>query len=396
MGTKTIRASFLPLIDAAILIAAHQRGFAEEENLHIDLARETSWANVRDRMAIGHFDVAHMLAPMPLASNLGLTPIALEMVVPMAMGLGGNAVTVSNALYEAIGSPSGVADPTSAGLALKQHILEREARDEPRLSFGVVHTHSSHNFELRYWLSAVGIRPERDVELVILPPPYMVDALKQGTLDGYCVGEPWNSLARSKGVGQMLTTKKAIWMSSPEKVLGVREGWADRHPHEMSALLRSLYSAAQWCGRAENYEALADLLALPDYLNLDGSLLHRALIGAAGFEPFANAATFPWQSHALWLYSQMVRWGQVEHAPAHADKARRTYRPDLYRAALAKTDAIMPSASSKVEGALQVPTPVGTAGGTLTLGPDGFFDGLIFDPDLVDQYITGQRNSENT
>ncbi|MEP3277587.1 MAG: CmpA/NrtA family ABC transporter substrate-binding protein [Stappiaceae bacterium] len=387
-----IVAGFIPLIDASVLIVAREKGFAETEGIDLHLVRETSWANIRDRLSIGHFDVAHMLAPMPLASNLGLTPFDQRIYAPMALGLGGNAVTVSPELLDACGLE--VANgPTDAVNQLKKIVKNRNENGEAKLRLGVVHPFSSHNLELRYWLAAGGIQPDNDIDILILPPSLMADALAARRLDGYCVGEPWNSVALASGTGQVLTTKHAIWASSPEKVLGVPASVIDAHPEAVAALLRACYASARWCTHQDNRTELAQILTRPDYLALEQPIVEAALSGEAGFEPFEKAATFPWQSHALWFYTQMVRWGMLEHTGTSAETALRTYRPDLYRSALADIGAVLPSASSKVEGALREAVPVGATGGALILGPDGFFDGRTFDPDQVDAYIESQRSA---
>ncbi len=399
-----IHAGFLPLLDSAILVTALERGFAREEGIDLHLARETSWANIRDRMAVGHFDVAHMLAPMPIAASLGLSQIPLNVIAPMALGLGGNAVTVSKSLHNAmVAANQGPLDsPLAAGSALNQTLKERIQTGERKPVFAVVHPYSGHNYELRYWLAANGIMPERDLDLVIVPPPLMSDALKAGTIDGFCVGEPWNSVAVAQDAGVIIATKSEIWRCSPEKVLGVSAQFADSHPEILGGLLRALVRAAIWCGDAGNHDDLATLLSQPHYINLDKMRLAPALSGQFPvvrgtphhvedfFLPFERAATFPWKSHALWFYSQMVRWGQVEWNAASLDKVSAAYRPDIYRGALKHMGLAIPAASSKVEGALERPTPVGSVQGTLLLGPDGFFDGQIFDPDEIENYIKAQ------
>ena len=378
-----IAAGFMPLTDSLLLVVAKERGFAGAEGVDLALIRESSWANIRDRVAVGHFDVAHMLAPMPIAATLGLTPIAVPTIAPMALGLGGNAVTVSNALWgrmKAAGAPDDFA-PIAVGRALAQVVDGTERR----LRFGVVHPHSGHNYELRYWLAASGIDPDRAVEIVILPPPLMPDAVATGGIDGYCVGEPWNSVAVDEGTGRIATVKAAIWPRSPEKVLGMSEGWAAANPEALAALLRALYQAAEWCGQPDNHAEAAALLARPDYLGLPAELIGRALSGrirvAQGqelqvpefFLPHAHAATFPSATHALWLYTQMVRWGHVPHSAANAGRARASFRPDLYREAIAPFGAALPR------------------GDTAALGPDAFFDGRGFDPADLDSYIASQR-----
>jgi two-component system, oxyanion-binding sensor len=403
--TPQVVAGFMPLLDSSLLVAAREKAFAEAEGLDLVLVRETSWANIRDRLAVGHFQVAHVLAPMPIAANLGLTPLAVPTIAPMALGLGGNAVTVSNELWARMADEGAVADfdPAMAGRALKAVVAQRVARSDPPLRFAVVHPYSGHNYELRYWLAACGIDPSREIDIVIVPPPLMADALASGGIDGYCVGEPWNTAAAVQGRGHIATVKAAIWRSSPEKVLSAAAKWAQDNPETLAALLRALCHAAQWCADPGNHQELARILSGTAYvarpvkwmlqglsgeLDTGGGHLHRA---EDFFVPFAKAATFPWRSHALWFYSQMVRWGQVAHTVEHAAIARETYRPDLYRAALKPLGIALPVANAKVEGALRSATPVGSARASLVLGPDGFFDGSLFDPDQLDAYIAGQK-----
>lgn len=395
-----INSGFLPLTDSAILVVAKEKGFAEEEGIALKLARETSWANIRDRLAVEQFEIAHSLAPMPIAANLGLTPFDTKLIAPMALGLGGNAITVSNAVFDAMAATGDIASQPArqVGLALAQIVKARRENGQKPLQFGVVHPFSAHNFELRYWLAGVGIQPDKDIDIVVLPPVLMADALISGQIDGFCVGEPWNSVAVAKSAGKIATTKSAIWASSPEKVLAVNAIWAERNGSAMQALLRAFYAASIWCSEAEHVEELAELLAKSTYLDQPVSTILPALNGgllgekstSAFFEPHARAATFPWQSHALWFYSQMVRWGHVSHSAERALVAQETFRPDIYRAAIVPTGAAVPSANSKVEGALRETIAVGASSQTLLLGPDGFFDDRFFDPDHLDLYIRSQ------
>lgn len=405
MSGHQIVAGFIPLLDSAILVTAKEKAFAEAEGIDLTLVRETSWANIRDRMAVGHFQAAHLLAPMPIAANLGLAPLAAKTIAPIALGLGGNAITVSNSLWSWMLAHGATADlnPATTVGALQKAIAEQKAKGGQPFKFAVVHPFSGHNYELRYWLAAGGIDPERDVDIVIVPPPLMADALAGGAIDGYCVGEPWNTAAAIAGVGRIATVKAAIWRSSPEKVLGVAAAWAEREPDAVAAFLRALCRAAQWCGAPQNRRELAELLAQPGYVDRPAEWMEHGLSGVLDvgggetrreddfFVPFAKAAMFPWKSHALWFYSQMVRWGQVAHTRENANIARETYRPDLYRAALQPLGIALPAANAKVEGALEQSTPVGSAGASLTLGPDGFFDGALFDPDRLDEYIAAQK-----
>ena len=371
----TVVVGFMPLLDCASLVVAVERGFAAQEGLDLRLVRETSWANIRDRIIVGHFDAAHMLAPMTIAATLGIGHIKARFIAPISVGLGGNAITVSLPLWEQMAREGATAgDFTSAqGAALKRVIAARERAGHQPLTFGMVYPFSCHNYELRYWLVAAGVDPDRDVRLVVIPPPFLADALRAGQIDGFCVGEPWNSVAVDAGIGAIVTPTTALWPLSPDKVLGCRAEWAERYPEQLAGLLRALYRAAVWTGQPENHAEVAKLLAEPRYVGTSAGLLHRALAGRLALRPGAEPvpladfyvpsshhANFPWVSHAVWFYTQMVRWRQVEFSAEHLAAVRETYRPDLYRAALARLDPDIPPTDLKVE---------------------RFFDGRCFDPE---------------
>ena len=398
-----IRIGFMPLIDCAPVVVAALLGHAEREGLRLSLEREQSWAAVRDRISIGHLDAAHMLAPMPIAANLGLTPFSAPLVVPLSLGPAGNTVTVSGALASAMrdaGAP-GDLDAAEGVRAMKRVVDERARQGLPQLKLAIVHGHSAHHYQLAYWLAAAGIVQERDVELVVVPPPRMPSALADGLVDGFCVGEPWGSIAAADSGARIATTGTHIWRGSPEKVLGLRRDFAEARPDLVLKLVRAVHRAAEWCDRAENKRELAELLARPDILGVPSEIVRRGLerrlvglaggdVEAPGFMTFASSAgTFPWVSHAAWLYAQMVRWGQVEHTPESYAAACASYRPDLARAALAPLGVPLPKADAKIEGALSAPTPIEATAGALAIGPDGFFDGGVFDPDDIDGILAG-------
>lgn len=405
VSKAVVRIGFIPLVDAAPLIVAHECGFAAAERIELHLSRETSWATIRDRLAVAHLDAAHALAPLPIAANLGLGPLACDLVVPIALGTGANTVAVSRRLWSDLAEHGALPDLEPAGsiAALGRLVAERREAGGSPLTFGIVHQHSAHHYQLAYWLAAGGIMPGRDVDLVVVPPSLMPAALASGRVDAFSAGEPWGSVAVADGVGAVLTTNSNIWRGSPEKVLAVREAWADSVPETLAALVRATHAACRWCDEAGNRNDLAKMLARPEYLarSVDDVLpsLSRVLTApdgsrrtVAGLLTFSeHAATFPWTSHALWFFTQMVRWGEVPLDPAAIDTARRTFRPDLYRRALAGTGAAMPAANAKVEGALLAERGVGSSAGTLTLGPDGFFDGEVFDPDDLPGYMARQR-----
>ncbi|WP_075222557.1 CmpA/NrtA family ABC transporter substrate-binding protein [Acuticoccus yangtzensis] len=400
----TLRVGFIPLVDSAVLVAAARRGFAAEAGLTLDLVREASWATVRDKLTIGHLDCAQMLAPVPVASQLQIGNPKARMVAPFTLSMNGNAISVSNALYdamEATGQMGAPRDVAAKAAALKDVVDGRARRGEAPLTFGIVHPFSPHNYQLRYFLASAGIHPDRDVSLVVIPPPFVVRSLRDGHIDGFCVGAPWNHVGLAEGVAKVVVASVDLWRRAPEKVLGVREVWAEENPQTLDALMRALKAAAEWADDPANRDDLTAMLAAPDILGMAPELIGDALAGrvplpgaGAPSEGLAdyllfdrNGASFPWRSHALWFYSQMVRWAQTTLSPEGIALAGGAFRPDIYRRAFAGTGVTLPAANAKVEGSLAAEQAVGSTTGKLVLGRDGFFDGRVFDPQELSIYI---------
>lgn len=399
MTGDRFRIGFLPLVDAALPILAHEMGFAAREGVQIELVRDMTWATVRDRLLYGHTDAAHMIAPLAIATTLGRDRPPLPLAVPFVLGLNGNAVTFSTALAAEAGLGSALGDPTKVGAALRVIAAARKATGKP-LRFGVVHRYSSHNYMLRYWLAGVGIQPDVDVEIVVTSPPFAADALAAGEVDGICVGEPWNSIAVDRGVGHIALATAQIWRRGVEKVLVTREAVLGERRDAVEALIRALHAAAAHFVAPDSVEASADILARREYLDAPRDAVLRAITDrirvVPGGEPihypdfmfqYREAANFPWRSQAAWLYSQMVRWDYMPYDRVQADAAANVFRPDIYRSALAGSGAPLPGASSKLEGGLGEPIGAGSTQGRLTLGNDRFFDGRAFDPDDIETYL---------
>ncbi|WP_294204588.1 CmpA/NrtA family ABC transporter substrate-binding protein [uncultured Sphingomonas sp.] len=401
MSLERFRIGFLPLVDAALPILAHELGFAETEGVVIELVRDVTWAAVRDRLLYGHTDAAHLVAPLAIATALGRDRPAVPMAVPFVLGLNGNAITVSTALGEALALDETLGDPVAIGESLRRVAVERRAAGR-RLRFGVVHRHSSHNYMLRYWLAGVGVRPESDIEIVVTSPPFAADALTAGEVDGICVGEPWNSIAVDRGVGRIALATAQIWRRGVEKVLAMRADRAEERRDGVLRLIRALHTAAAHFIDPETVEQSAAILSRAHYLDAPVDAILRAITDrirvVPGGEPvhypdfmfqYREAANFPWRSQAGWLYAQMVRWEGLSFSPEDAATAQGVFRPDLYRAALAGSGAPLPGASSKLEGALVEPIGAGSTQGRLVLGSDRFFDGRAFDPDDIPAYLAG-------
>ena len=233
---------FIPLIDAAALIVAVDKGFAKAEGLDVTLAREVSWSNVRDKLNIGLFDAAHLLAPVAIASSLGFGHVKVPITASFNLALNGNAITVSPALHAAIlGELEGDRfDPMATARALARVVAARRKRGAEPLTFGMTFPFSTHNYQLRFWMAAGGVDPDEDVRMVVLPPPFMVDSLANKQVDAFCVGAPWNSIAVDLGIGHILHFVSDILLRAVEKVLAVRQGWAERNRDVVAALVRAL------------------------------------------------------------------------------------------------------------------------------------------------------------
>ncbi|MBX9896749.1 MAG: ABC transporter substrate-binding protein [Qipengyuania sp.] len=393
------RIGFLPLVDAALPILAHEHGFAAAEGIAIEPVRDTTWATVLDRLLYGHTDAAHMIAPLAIATTLGRGRPPAPLSVPFVLGLNGNAVTFSAALARACGLGNRLADPAELGARLREVAQARVAAGR-RLRFGVVHRYSSHNYMLRYWLAGVGIGPDADVEIVVTSPPFAADALAAGDVDAICVGEPWNSIAVDRGVGRIALVTAQIWRRGVEKVLALRTATLDERGEEVAALLRALHAAAMHFVEPDAAEENAAILARPEYCGAPVETIMRAIADRLrlrqGASPihfpdfmfqYREAANFPWRSQAAWLYAQMTRWDRTPFSAAEAEIAQSVFRPDVYRAALAGSAATLPGASSKLEGSVTNALGVGATQGRLILGSDRFFDGRAFDPDDIPAYL---------
>ena len=400
MSRDRIRIGFLPLVDAALPILAHEQGFAAAEGLDIVLVRDLTWATVRDRLLYGHTDAAHLVAPLAIATALGRGRPAVSVSVPFVLGLNGNAITLALPLAEQVLDDDRLGDPVLLGERLRVAAAARAAAGR-RLRFGVVHRYSSHSYMLRYWLAAVGIRPDVDVEMVTTSPPIAADALATGEIDGICVGEPWNSIAVDRGVGRIALVTAQIWRRGVEKVLAMRTETMNADPDRVHRLVRALHAAAAHFVDPATTQESAEILARPEYLDAPVEPVTRAITDRVrlirGAEPvhipdfmfqYREAANFPWRSQAAWLYSQMIRWDGTAYSAAEDAVAQSVFRPDLYRAALAGSGAILPNASSKLEGAIDgTSLGAGASQGRLILGRDPFFDRRAFDPDDIPGYL---------
>lgn len=373
--TPALKLGFIALTDCAPLVVAQAFGLFEAEGLDVVLSREASWANIRDKVVSGALDGAHMLAPMALACAAGAGGGgATPMLAPLSLNANGSSITLSTDVARALRELGGDSAPPGAprtAAALKRLIDRRASAGLKPLTFAVVFPFSIHNYLLRYWLAEAGIDPDLDVRITVTPPPRMAARLRAGEVDGYCVGAPWGAVTEAAEAGEIWVQAAGLWRGAPDKVFGVRADFAEREPEALQAMLRALIKAGMWADDPARRDALAELLARPEYVDAPAKEMRRALVEIETFAlNFHNDDVgYPRRAHALWLLSQMRRWGQIDASVDVAATARQVYRPDLYMKAAAAVGA--PTRGTELD---QEP-----------LKP--MFDGRTFDPARFEDYL---------
>jgi NitT/TauT family transport system ATP-binding protein len=369
----------------------------------LDLIRSESWATLRDRLVYGQVQAAHMLAPLAIAVTLGASQHPASLSAPFKLSVNGNLLVMGTEFAAAldpdiarrIEDPVATAHDFAAAIGLYRR----------KLVIGIVHRFSCHALLLRYWLGHAGIDPDRDLVLRVLPPSLMGAALKAGEIDGFVAGEPWSTVAVQDELAEIVAVGARIWQRGVEKVLATRTDWMESNVDAVDRLLIALDRAAAWCDDPANHIELASLLSRPDYVDRPAEAILPALTGRLVARPgeapvevpatmlfHREAAGFPWRSQGLWIYSQLVRWGMAKASPEAERLAAGVFRSDVYRRALGGAGVPMPGASLKVEGALSEPMGVGSHSAGLTLGPDRFFDGRVFDPADIAGYLDAFRS----
>lgn len=312
---------------------ARELDLFKKHGVSVRLSREIGWATIRDKIVYGELDAAHALAAMPFAASFGLGSIPCDCLTALVLNLNGNAITLSNDLWM-----RGVRDPRT----LRQEI--ENARGKKIYTFGVVFSFSSHSFLLRQWLTAGGIDPDQDVRIVTVPAPSMFENLKSGNLDGYCVGEPWNSVAVQAGIGWCATTSLELAPFHPEKVLMVRRQFAEEREAEHLALVAAIIEACAFCDRMENREQVVATIAYPKYVRASVEALRGSLMGSFDFgngrvETLPDLHVFsrhdanePSTVKAAWILRHLFSSGAVKNRTA-AQAGTEVFRPDLFQQA---------------------------------------------------------------
>ncbi|MDH5424912.1 MAG: ABC transporter substrate-binding protein [Gammaproteobacteria bacterium] len=360
---EELKFGFIKLTDMAPLAVAYEKGFFEDEGLYVTLEPQANWKVLLDRVIDGELDGAHMLAGQPLGATIGFGTQA-DIITAFSMDLNGNAITVSNKVWAEMkkhiphenGKP---VHPIKAD-SLKPVIEQYKDAGKP-FNMGMVFPVSTHNYELRYWLAAGGIHPgfyaphkgdtsgkiKADTFLSVTPPPQMPSTMEAGTIDGYCVGEPWNQQAVFKGIGVPVVTDYEIWKDNPEKVFGVSADWAKKNPNTHIKVVKALIRAAEWldADNNKNRPEAVKILAKSQYVGADYDVIANSMTGTFEYEKgdkrsvpdfnvfYRHNATYPYYSDAIWYLTQMRRWGQIADKKSDSwfkDTAKKVYRPDIY------------------------------------------------------------------
>ncbi|QBZ83180.1 Nitrate transport protein NrtA [Hydrogenovibrio crunogenus] len=410
---EDLKFGFIKLTDMAPLAIAYEKRFFEDEGLYVQLEAQANWKVLLDRVIDGQLDGAHMLAGQPIAATIGYGTKA-NVITPISMDLNGNAITVSNKTWAAMkpnvemenGKPK---HPISASIL--KPVVESYKNAGKAFKMGMVFPVSTHNYELRYWLAAGGLKPgyyaphkgdtagtlNADVLLSVTPPPQMPSTMEAGTIEGYCVGEPWNQQAVFKGIGVPVISDNSIQTNNPEKVFGLREDFYEQYPNTTIRIVKAMIRAAKWLDEKNNKNRpeAVKILSKSSYVGADYKVIANSMTGTFEYEKgdkrsepdfnvfFRYNATYPYYSDAIWYMTQMRRWGQIsEYKPDtwYQDMAKKVYRPDIYKKAVAALieDGVMKKSDFD--------TAVFTTDGYRGVQND-FMDGIPYDGSKPNAYI---------
>jgi nitrate/nitrite transport system substrate-binding protein len=351
-----VKIGFIKLTDIAPLVIAKEKGFFAEEGLTVTLEPQANWKVLVDGVSGGQLDAAHMLAGHPIASGVGIGS-KVKIVTPLSLDMNGKGITLSNKVYGMIAPTLDKTKPVSAA-ALAPVVAKYKSEGKP-FKMGMVFPVSGHNYVLRYWLAAGGLNPgfylpgdaagttSADVQLSVTPPPQMPSTLEAGTIDGYSVGEPWNQASVAKKIGVPVIVDPDIAGLNADKVFGMTEAFASANPKTTKALLRAIIRAQMWLDEegGKNRTEAVKLLAQPQYVGADEKVLMASMTGKFTFGDgdtratpefnmfFDQQSSYPFYSDAIWVLTQMRRWGQIaEDKPDswYLETAKSVYRPDLY------------------------------------------------------------------
>ena len=365
----TVSIGYIPLSDCAPIVIAQEKGFFAKYGIErVNLCQESSWDAIAEQIVSGELTAAQMVAGLPLALTLGMNGNpSVPISVPIVLSRNGNAITLSTELY-------------NRGIHNLQTLKATISHSEQQITLGIVHECSMHNLMLRYWLASGGIDPDIDIKLIVIPPQEMVARMKSGSIDGFCVGEPWNTQAVQEGVGFVIATDLDIWAGNPEKVLGFTDAWVQQHPNTHMAIVQAILEACEYCDEPRHRKEIVNLLSR--HLNLPLQYLSPALIGP--FDRGGNTtpenlpryhqfhvenANCPRRIEGLWILTQLARWGIAPFPKNRVEILDRVRRVDHFITACDR---------------------LGYIGIEPDRDPFQLFDGQVFNPDTPLEYLTNQ------
>jgi nitrate/nitrite transport system substrate-binding protein len=408
---ENLKLGFIKLTDMAPLAVAYEKGYFEDEGLSVQVEAQANWKVLLDRVINGELDGAHMLAGQPIGATIGFGTKA-DIVTAFSMDLNGNAITVSNDVWKQMKPQIPMKDgkpvhPIKADALIP--VVEKYKNEGKPFNMAMVFPVSTHNYELRYWLAAGGIKPgfyappedtsgqiDAEAKLSVTPPPQMPATLEAGTIVGYSVGEPWNQQAVFKGIGVPVISDYEIWKNNPEKVFGVTKEWANKNPNTHLAVIKALIRAAMWLDAENNKNRIegAEMLSQKQYVGADYDVIANSMTGTFEYEKgdkrplpdfnvfFRYNATYPFYSDAIWYLTQMRRWGQINEQKPDAwymEIAKKVYRPEIYMAA---AKALITEGKAKVG---DFPSDKETG---FKAPSSDFIDGIVFDGTKPNDYLS--------
>ena len=338
-----VKIGFIPLTDCASVVMASVLGFDKKYGIKIVLNKEASWAGVRDKLANGELDAAHVLSGLIYGVQMGIGGQEKDMAILMGLNNNGQAVTLSKKLAD-----QGAVDGPS--------LAKLMATDKRQYTFAQTFPTGTHAMWLYYWMAASGINPLTDARVITVPPPQMGANMRAGTMDGFCAGEPWGHRAIVDGVGVTAITTQEIWKDHPEKVLGTTAEFVNKNPHTCRALIAAVLDASKWIDTSlANKSKMAEIIAGKPYLNTSADVIDQRIMGRyedglgrrwddPSYMKFYNdgLVNFPYLSDGMWFMTQHRRWGLLKSDPDYLAVAKSVSQIDLYKEAATLTKTGVP------------------------------------------------------
>ncbi|RVU17762.1 CmpA/NrtA family ABC transporter substrate-binding protein [Methylobacterium oryzihabitans] len=377
---KGAKLGFIALTDAAPLFVAKEKGlFAKYGMPDVEVLKQASWGTTRDNLVLGSegngIDGAHILTPMPYLISAGRVTqnsVPVPMYILARLNLAGQCISVGK---EYLG------DKVALDTRPFKAALEKKKAAGKSVKAAMTFPGGTHDLWIRYWLAAGGIDPDKDIETIVVPPPQMVANMKVGTMDCFCVCEPWNEQLITQGIGYTALTTGELWKDHPEKALGMRAAWVDKNPNAAKALLMAVMEAQQWCDKPENRDELAGIVAKRQWINVPVGDVVKRMKGEFDYgdgrkvansphimKYWADDASYPYKSHDLWFLTEDIRWGKFDPQTDTKALIEKVNREDLWRDA------------AKTLGVTAIPA-------STSRGKETFFDGKVFDPENPAAYL---------